>query len=196
MTAYLLKDSRFVFYVSASHFPCLLVSICFNPFQPSAAFHIETSHLFCKAKQVTSFYMKHNTGMKWVNLCDSDICEQYSKYSVFRNLTDQKILGPASTANSILHLMTESFKQTVVFKRWREDEHLSPMPYSLPDVFTNNLKRRCKVFGLNSSYSHEEHMKYMNVTCQVVLKLFSRAKTFCFIKPPKMTLLIMYIVLL
>ena len=190
MTAYLLKDSWFVFYVSASHFACLVVSIYFNPFQPSVAFHIETSHLFCKAKQVTGFYMKHNTGMKWVNLCDSDICEQYSKYSVFRNLTDQKILGLASTANE------QSLKRTVVFKRWREDEHLSPMPYSLHHVFTNNLKRRCKVFGLISSYGHEEHMKYMNVTCQVVLKLFSRVKTYCFIKPPKMTLLIMYIVLL
>ena len=33
------------------------------------------------------------------------------------------------------------------------------------------------MLGLNSSYSHEEHMRYMNVTCQVVLELFSRAKT-------------------
>ena len=61
--------------------------------------------------------MKHNTGLKWVNLCDSGIFEQSSKYSVFRNLTDQKILGPASIANSILHLMTESLKRAVVFKR-------------------------------------------------------------------------------
>ena len=139
MTAYLLNDSCFVFYVSVSHFACLLVSICFNSFQPNVAFHIETSHLFCFAKKMTGFYMKHNTGLKLVNLCDSGICEQSSKYSVFRNLTNQKILGPASIANSILHLMTESLKRTVVFKRWREDEHLSPMPYFLHDVFTNNF---------------------------------------------------------
>ena len=37
-----------------------------NPFQPSVAFHIETSHLFCRAKQITGFYMKCNTGLKWV----------------------------------------------------------------------------------------------------------------------------------
>ena len=37
-----------------------------NPFQPSVAFHIETSHLICKAKQMTGFYMKCNTGLKWV----------------------------------------------------------------------------------------------------------------------------------
>ena len=41
-----------------------------NPFQPSVAFHIETSHLFCKtnAKQMSGFYVKRNTGLKWVDL--------------------------------------------------------------------------------------------------------------------------------
>ena len=94
--------------MSVSHFACLLVSICFNSFQPNVAFHVETNHLFCFAKKMTGFYMKHNTGLKLVNLCDSGICEQSSKYSVFRNLTNQKILGPASIANRILHLITES----------------------------------------------------------------------------------------
>ena len=37
------------------------------PFQPSIAFHIETSHLFWKTKQLTGFYMKRNTGMKLVD---------------------------------------------------------------------------------------------------------------------------------
>ena len=36
----------------------------FNPFQPSIAFHIETSHLLCFAKQKTGFYMKCNTDLK------------------------------------------------------------------------------------------------------------------------------------
>ena len=35
-------------------------------FQPSFAFHIETSRLICTANQVTGFYMKCNTGLKWV----------------------------------------------------------------------------------------------------------------------------------
>ena len=43
-----------------------ITSILFNPFQPSVVFHIKTSHLFCSAKQMTGFYMKHNTGLKWV----------------------------------------------------------------------------------------------------------------------------------
>ena len=38
-----------------------------KPFQPSVAFHIETSHLFCRAKQMTGFYVKRNYGLKWVN---------------------------------------------------------------------------------------------------------------------------------
>ena len=37
-----------------------------NPFQPSVAFHMETSYLFCRAKQMNGFYMKHNTGLKRV----------------------------------------------------------------------------------------------------------------------------------
>ena len=30
-------------------------------------FHIETSYLFCRAKPMAGFYMKHNTGLKWVS---------------------------------------------------------------------------------------------------------------------------------
>ena len=37
-----------------------------NPFQPSIAFHIETSHFISAANQITGFYMKCKTGMKWV----------------------------------------------------------------------------------------------------------------------------------
>ena len=38
-----------------------------NPFQPSVAFHIETSHLICSVKQMTGCYTKRKTGLKWVN---------------------------------------------------------------------------------------------------------------------------------
>ena len=38
-----------------------------SPFRPSVAFHIETSHLFCSANQMTGFYMKFNTGLTWVD---------------------------------------------------------------------------------------------------------------------------------
>ena len=37
-----------------------------NLFQPSVTFNIETSHLFCSAKQITGFYMKCNARLKWV----------------------------------------------------------------------------------------------------------------------------------
>ena len=33
-----------------------------NPFQPSFAFHIEISHLFCRGKQITGFYMNATLG--------------------------------------------------------------------------------------------------------------------------------------
>ena len=38
-----------------------------NLFQPSVAFHIETRHLFCSAKEMTSFYMKRDTGLNFTN---------------------------------------------------------------------------------------------------------------------------------
>ena len=43
-----------------------LYLILFNQFRPSVVPYIENSHLFCSAKQTTSFYMKCNTGLKWV----------------------------------------------------------------------------------------------------------------------------------
>ena len=36
-------------------------------FQASVGFYIETSHLLCRAKQMTGFYMKCNTRLKLVN---------------------------------------------------------------------------------------------------------------------------------
>ena len=52
----------------------------FNPFQPSIAFHIETSHLFCRANQVTGFYIKHNTGLKWVKMYHTKFENQIISY--------------------------------------------------------------------------------------------------------------------
>ena len=35
-----------------------------DPFKPSVAFRIETSHLFRSSKRMTGFYIKRNTGLK------------------------------------------------------------------------------------------------------------------------------------
>ena len=43
-----------------------------NLFQSIAAFYIETSHLFSSAKQMTCFYMKCNTELKWINSVQTD----------------------------------------------------------------------------------------------------------------------------
>ena len=40
--------------------------VCVKLFHPCVAFHIETSHLFCGAKQITGFYIKWITGLKCV----------------------------------------------------------------------------------------------------------------------------------
>ena len=36
--------------------------------QFSVAFHIETSQLICNADQMTVFYVKLNTGLRWVKI--------------------------------------------------------------------------------------------------------------------------------
>ena len=41
------------------------ISLEVNLFQPSVYIYIETSHLLCRIKQMTGFYMKRNTGLKW-----------------------------------------------------------------------------------------------------------------------------------
>ena len=38
----------------------------FNPFKPNVAFYIETSHFYCDSNQITGFYIKCITGLKWV----------------------------------------------------------------------------------------------------------------------------------
>ena len=38
-----------------------------NLLQRSVSFHIKTSYLICTASQMADFYMKCNTGLKWVN---------------------------------------------------------------------------------------------------------------------------------
>ena len=43
-----------------------LTLVLINPFQSTVTFHIETNHLICTANQMTGFYMKCKTGVKWV----------------------------------------------------------------------------------------------------------------------------------
>ena len=38
-----------------------------NQFKPNVAFHLKNSHVICRANQMTGFYMKCNTGLKWLN---------------------------------------------------------------------------------------------------------------------------------
>ena len=62
----------------------LFLSCClkgFNPFQPSVAFHIETSHLICSANQMTGFYMKFRTKLKWINPICITLCFKCFQYS-------------------------------------------------------------------------------------------------------------------
>ena len=46
----------------------IFVKNLFTHFSLLLRFQIETSHLICTANQLTGFYMKCNTGLKWVNL--------------------------------------------------------------------------------------------------------------------------------
>ena len=56
----------FLFLCAYNYLMTLIYRIQINQFQPSVTFRIETSHLICTANQMTGFYMKCNTGLKWV----------------------------------------------------------------------------------------------------------------------------------
>ena len=56
-------------------------ALSLNPFQPSVAFHIETSYFFCSAKQLASFFMKCNTGLQWVNV-NWGYCRRFSSLPI------------------------------------------------------------------------------------------------------------------
>ena len=46
---------------------CYIVLVLFvNLFKPNFPFHIETGNFICNANQMTDFYMKCDTGLKWV----------------------------------------------------------------------------------------------------------------------------------
>ena len=44
-----------------------------NPFYPNVPFDIEASNLISTENQMTGFYMKGKTGLKWVKLCYKSI---------------------------------------------------------------------------------------------------------------------------
>ena len=54
---------------AVSHTATFFEHVLTHFIRPVTAFHIETRHLFCSAKQMTGFYMKHNTGLKLVKQC-------------------------------------------------------------------------------------------------------------------------------
>ena len=43
------------------------------PFQPTVALQIETGYSFCRAIKMTGFYMKRNSGLKWVKKQSSEV---------------------------------------------------------------------------------------------------------------------------
>ena len=65
----ILKEEGFssTMYLPVNGMNAKLHRLLLNPFQPSVAFYIETSHLSCTANQMIWFYMKCNTGLKQVN---------------------------------------------------------------------------------------------------------------------------------
>ena len=72
LTIYIMKQSSFALFKMLDDIPTTFLIKCskhdsrksFNPSQPSAAFHIETSHLIYTPNKVTGFYMKCNSRKK------------------------------------------------------------------------------------------------------------------------------------
>ena len=56
-----------------------------NPFYPTTALHIETSHLSCRGKQMINFSIKYNNVVKWVNPLSQSHTEPLN-HSPYRSL--------------------------------------------------------------------------------------------------------------
>ena len=72
-------------------------------FQPSFAFHTETSHLFCSANKMTGFYMKSNSGLQWVN----NMCH---------NISQKKTLHFTENIEGNIQRYTENIKRQKIPK--------------------------------------------------------------------------------
>ena len=60
--------------------------VTYYPFQPSIAFHIETSRFICCANHMTGFYMKCNAGLKSANCFRQSVFLGLEQYNQFNNL--------------------------------------------------------------------------------------------------------------
>ena len=100
--------------ISFFHFEVFIQFIS-NPFQPNVVFHIETGHLIYIANQMTSFYMKCNTGLKWVNAFQYSLKKRlrhkcfpvkYVKQSFLQNTYERRFVHINNT-----HLSQQYFLQ-------------------------------------------------------------------------------------
>ena len=74
------KKKSFLKLIQKVHFPetdplqtkryMIDYNLYFDPFQSIDAFQIEISHLICSTNQMTGFYMKCNTWLKWVKMSE------------------------------------------------------------------------------------------------------------------------------
>ena len=79
-------------------------------FQPSVTFYIENSYLFCRANQVTGFYINCNTGLKWVKARDSEVAHRILGNSLENNRGGFHF-------SRILRFIKSAFNHSHVFSR-------------------------------------------------------------------------------
>ena len=76
------KGQAFRFRRFSSSFDWVFPVYHINSFEPSIVFYVEPSYLLCWAKKVTGFYVKHNTGLKWVKRKASCYWDRYQYESL------------------------------------------------------------------------------------------------------------------
>ena len=72
-------SNSLIFFSASNKYSFVLI----NLFQPSVAFHIKTSHLICKANQMTGIYTKCKTVLEWVDwsFCNNTLRESENPIS-------------------------------------------------------------------------------------------------------------------
>ena len=151
-------------------------------FQPSVTFYIENSYLFCRANQVTGFYINCNTGLKWVKARDSEVAHRILENSLENNRGGfhfSRILRFTKSAFNHGHVFSRNFCK--VFRALHV-EHFMSAAFSyffavLQNVLMKYIKRLYNIFEeaaekLRNKLVYSSVLKKVNGKIDVVFHKF------------------------
>ena len=113
-----------------------------KPVQPIIAFHRETNHLFCSSKQMAGFYIKRNTGLKWLNSIFSKYFEQlwilFTASSDFKNVLSTDLKQMTVTSGNLFcknYTRNKMLFRASIISNWRHKSQISNSNLYFRNIF-------------------------------------------------------------